>query len=49
MDLNQNLKKSYEKGFFNRPRFDHFKILREKRRDKDKDSVESDPNEDSSY
>jgi putative salt-induced outer membrane protein YdiY len=48
-NLNQNLKKSYEKGFFDRPSFDHFKKLREIRKNKDKDSVQSSENDDSEF
>jgi hypothetical protein len=45
-NLNQNLRKSYEKGFFDGPRFEHFKILREKRKDREKDSIASEDYDD---
>ena len=31
-DLNTSLKKSYDKQFFNQPRFSHFNILKQKRK-----------------
>ena len=43
-NLNQNLRKSYEKGFFNKPQFQHFKILKAKRQNKDNDSIKSSDN-----
>lgn len=37
-DLNKSLKKSYKKGYFKEPRFEHFKTLILKRKDKSRDS-----------
>lgn len=47
-NLNRNLRKSYEKDFFNVPRFEHFKILKEKR-EGDNDSIASAKYEDEDY
>lgn len=38
-DLNRNLRKSYENGFFKKKRFDGFRLLKEKVLNKDNDSV----------
>jgi hypothetical protein len=38
-DLDRNLRKSYERGFFNNERFNDFRELKEKAIDKDNDSV----------